>query len=366
MVVARHRERSLGFKSGTMRPWFDPDHPVERVISLGEEVCDDFGTSQDLPFSVHSRSISGGTVTGIQPSGTVFNNFPCERYVGIDYPQAHLPTTLDFPSDAVDQVLKRTYPGKPLLDLPVSIAELRDIPHMFRIVGDGFFKKSANSYLLYQFGWKNFFNDLRNVFVQFPNAIARRNKQLQDLKKYGSKVKVAKLGSDSASFIDKHLSVTTTGGLDIYVDHSITTTVDLWGFARWRLSDFGNMWLDSDSAIVEEAKRSLLGLDNPVKSFYDALPWTWLIDWFVNLGDILERQGNALFLEPGEVCLCRSTRTELKTTWTNDSRLKPLSGVLYTKERTLRPSSTLTAHIPMLDAGSVGILSSLIIQRHRG
>ena len=64
----------------------------------------------------------------------------------------------------------------------------------------------------------------------------------------------------------------------------------VWASARFRY------WLPEGPRDVQwtnKMKRALLGLNPSPSVVYNAVPWTWLIDWFTNVGNLIEN------VEPG-------------------------------------------------------------------
>jgi hypothetical protein len=57
-------------------------------------------------------------------------------------------------------------------------------------------------------------------------------------------------------------------------------------FIDWQKADAGNL------ATAAQISRMLLGLDVSPATLYELMPWSWLIDWFTNLGSVVSNLTN--------------------------------------------------------------------------
>ncbi len=192
----------------------------------------------------------------------------------------------------------RMKPTKPSFAGLNAIYELREVPSMLRQrmltphpkLGSAL-KDCSNYWLALQFGWKPLLNDILNC-VQFQQGAQKKLKWL--LRNNGKPVKTRANLAWSQSTSDR---VTTPGGVpnpsfvSYFYSGGATTTKStqvsdlVWSTATWKY------WLpDGPRDIVWTTKMMgrLFGLNPTPKVVWNALPWTWLIDWFNNTGDILE------------------------------------------------------------------------------
>jgi hypothetical protein len=281
------------------------------------------------------------------------------------------------------RLLAGTNPTRPVIRLPVSLFELRDLPMLYHQAltfltagrrGDRQGKywrrlsptqRLASANLATQFGFLPMIRDVKSLF-DFTDSVNKRNKELDRL--YSSNGLKRRMtlhrGESNHSKTwtsDPSRSRTTKG----------KGTIHTWGTVRWkpntRPSSPGR---PSD----KEVKRMLLGLtagDIPA-NLWNALPWSWLVDWFTNAGDILQANQGRLVCHPTGLCVM-NYRT---ITWTSEPfTIVTTSGTRtetvtispgYTfHESKLRalPSATLSASIPFLGTGSLSILGSLAVSR---
>jgi hypothetical protein len=111
-----------------------------------------------------------------------------------------------------------------------------------------------------------------------------------------------------------------------------------------------------------------LSVEGMAAGAWEVLPWSWLIDWFTNIGDFMLQNSNTIPASLAECCIMRKTVTvnrhipfnlpagvsggEGVQTLTNLSRIV---GVAFPQ-----------AHLPFISAGRLSILGSLFIQRFKG
>lgn len=109
-----------------------------------------------------------------------------------------------------------------------------------------------------------------------------------------------------------------------------------------------------------------------INDLWNILPFSWLVDYFANIGDIADANDNRLGLYPHSAALCKRckvTRTHPEATNWNGVTLSSGS---FKGERKYRspidiPSarSAITMKVPMISQNQMGILGSLFVSRAR-
>lgn len=188
-------------------------------------------------------------------------------------------------------------PGKPGASTGTAIGELRQLPSL---VGSAYARTRKMSslgdeYLNGVFGWLPLLGDIRG-FYRTQKYLDRRLRQLKRDNGKPVRRKCTLPGSESNVVTigtGYYLYPTLTTGFYNGVGTRISqtrVTVDNSFAARFRY------WIpDINSAEwPARATRALFGLNPTPKLLYDLVPWSWLIDWFSNLGDVLDNMsGNA-------------------------------------------------------------------------
>lgn len=209
----------------------------------------------------------------------------------------------------------RTRPGQSEAGVGQFLAELKDLP---RVPGGDllralkgvplrqvvptilsqfrkFLSLSAGEYLNYEFGWRPFVNDLQQTYrlakridTAIQVLVANNHKNLR---------RYANLGVERVTTQDYNTPATygwpgydcggfgamaATSGLT-YLTGSTTTWTKTWFVAGYRydIPDTSS-WLWKGKAVAV-----LFGVFPTPDLLYNITPWTWLADWFTDVGDIV-------------------------------------------------------------------------------
>lgn len=275
------------------------------------------------------------------------------------------------PSDAYfgAQVLAKTNPSRPEVDLPIFFVELKDIPQMIKLAGKSIPEKGASANLSWQFGWKPLINDLKSILT-FQDAVEKRFKELKAMVSKGSLTRTADLGDYSgtgSSTSTSRVTLATSAIVNQVLDWDAFTHEVVWGSVRWK-PDLAN-YPYTDAELHSLAKKAVLGLTIDPSTVWELLPWSWLTDWFSNVGAYLSANRNIIPASPSNLCIMR----EFQTVYTSKkaptaSHVAGLS-VNYDcnwkiHSKTRKPaSSQLAARLNWLSPTQWGILASLAILR---
>jgi hypothetical protein len=338
--------RSTGhlFKDGR---WTDDDTGSFHVYREYEPAC----VSENHPFTFPSYEAEGlGDFPGTERNGNfrvcVTRGYDSSRYYG---PIADVPIPDPVEPDYGDFVLalneqgtkfiKSARPGNPSANLFQFVGELRQIPQLPRLrrLGLETFRDLGSNYLNVEFGWKPFVGDLVDMY----NTQRKLEKTLQKLRENNGLIirrrqkprtttttSVQCEGSLSVPF--GHLGDTTIGGnslLEGYFVGGPTGVADLGLYTftgqcdynysvhdtltTWSCGNFGYYVPDiGSSQWTERAKRALFGQNPTPSQLWELIPWSWLIDWFSNVGDIMSNlSGNAVDNETWTNCFAMRTIT---------------------------------------------------------
>ena len=269
------------------------------------------------------------------------------------------------------KALASANPNTPNIDLPVSIIELRELPQLLRDAGTialntarrKHAKASARANLAAQFGVAPVISDMLTL-MDFVEKVAQRERYLRRLnseKPVRIKRKITEQNWDT--------NFTHSGGLPLGVSsikiNYLTTSV-YWFTMRAHLSV-----LMTERDIQTHAFKLVLGIDTvSVKQLWELLPWSWLIDWFSDVGDILAAYRNGIpFIWSNLNVMCR---TEYKMSGTIQGMISTINaditspaGIAVHKTRTPVPTvwAYPTLRIPYLSAKQWSILTSLAVLR---
>jgi len=209
-----------------------------------------------------------------------------------------------------------------------DVYELKDVPGMLHTTSKGFHdiwksigggssgslkffkenyrmfpKKTGDHYLNVQFGWKPFVQSINNVLdvvVNFSDHVAKLEKQ-NDRWMQRTFHEPSVSSSDvvySVAGLNNNGCTPAMTNYSYVADYSGTQTlfrdklVEIWysGSFKFYREEF-DTGLQSGYPTVRSIRQmtTLLGAEiNPV-NLYKVMPWSWLVDWFANVGDGIQR-----------------------------------------------------------------------------
>ena len=372
-MTSRHRTRSYGSVTGFYRT--APILPFsERTVSpLVSEVCDDivgnFGGDNTFSLTYTRREPVTASFWGPTPNPAHYwDRYPCvpSRVVSA----VSLPAAPSIGALAAT-TCARTNPSRPSVLLPAFIFELRELPDLVRRLGRGALRGAADVNLRYQFGIRPFLSDLKKL-LHFQASVERRVSEVMGLRKNGGSRSHYTISHDVASRTEARTLIQSSP-VSLYRQSTVTTTRRIWGSARWIPTEFTRQ-VDSRE-LAAYTRRAVMGLTASQVSLnlWEALPWSWLVDWFTNTGDLLTGSNNSVATAAGPCCIMISTETEDRGLITSD----PLSGgrrlELSNQTDVIKVGSKMrylaypafTASLPLLTGRQLSILGSLAAMRYR-
>lgn len=198
----------------------------------------------------------------------------------------------DSPAAWAAEAYRRMRPDRPSMDLAQAIGELKDLPMMLKTRFTKHLRDIGNYYLALKFGWEPLLRDIVKLY-HLQQEVEKRIKQL--LRDNGKPVRRRiKLFSD---VIETSKQVTTSYSVwypvlntyyyrrQPYSTICSTYTDEVWASAQFRY------WLPSgprDLKWRSSLKRELMGTTPSPSTIYNLVPWSWLVDWFTNAGDVID------------------------------------------------------------------------------
>jgi hypothetical protein len=230
------------------------------------------------------------------------------RYVAAapSFPENNLPYP-DFGLISPD-LYRAGSPDKPIMDLGNSLYELRELPKMVKQAYESVreipnfspvrLSEVSNFNLAVFFGWLPLLRDTQELYNSQRTLQARLKQLIRD---NGRPVR-REFRSDKHSF--DHKTILSQGTSDHYPDGMTPNHVtQVYGGGNWELSHHEmrkvwfsakfRYWLPPRTAELSEFQwqaalvRRLFGSKPTPARIYKAIPWSWLIDWFANVGDNL-------------------------------------------------------------------------------
>lgn len=378
------RSRSFQTKgmTGTIKY---PDAPLQQVTrydSFGScsDVVGDFGGNHPLNIERHERNgiILYRTLSnGNDPNWIFTGEEGCPIGGGFVQSDWYGAPPLD---SYRTRLLAQTGPLTPRVMLPLAIFELRELPDMIRHAGNLLHKiktpsrlasdkEAAAATLAYQFGWAPIMQDLGKL-LDFSESVRRKQRQLKGAhtkKGVRSKVNLDVHSKSHAGYITMHSG----WGMNIHLPYSGVVRKRTWGTVRWRVRD-PNAYGREPS--FNEAFNAAMGLNPGMLPIYvwKSLPWTWMVDWFTDISNVLIANYNSIYYEPFRLNIMRETidRFEFRPV-RNGPQLWHCTGgnYVYTRKERMAdnsPTANVTLRLPFLDNFKASVLGSLAILKVRG
>lgn len=261
------------------------------------------------------------------------------RYVGPLVPRPNA-GVLEWPlTDASDQsaaygtrFIKETTPSNPLVDLSVTLGELlhKGVPNLkpgrkahtpttrYQVItlpnGKQVTRRYTGAprrrtvvselsevpgrYVGYQFGVQPLGKDIGNSAYALVEAkrlleelgsqngkTTRRQRVMKEIKHESTANAPLELASNGAFFrtaFTPNLPLSATGAVSL----TVTRTWSFAGAYSWWLPTGNDLW--SRLTRRNSQAHRLFGLDVNPSSVYNLLPWSWLVDWVFDLGDVIQ------------------------------------------------------------------------------
>jgi len=218
------------------------------------------------------------------------------------------------------QAINATIPTKPHASYAQFIGELKDLPTIF-LKKSAFssktqlFRETGGQYLNVEFGWKPFISDVlkiiravkdsKKIIAQYDRdsgRIVRRKYYFEPRDPsvktdvVGTRANFYFIGDGNPNFTDLYYKGNTDSR------HTVTTT----SFERYWFSGAYTYYLDgaddarSRMSRYEELANQVLGTRITPETLWQLAPWSWLIDWWVDIGTIT---GNAVAFSSDKLVL---------------------------------------------------------------
>lgn len=405
-MAGKARTRTIGptYKSGSFTRQYTSDKVVKTLndrvlVQTCIDTINDYGN--DHGFELTREQVVGGVLNGtrlwtVPWELDTWNNLPVNLWT-TSGPATFGPTLSD--NNAKLAAINATSPSRDHVSLPAFIGELKDLPRMIRQAGRlllapkeivdrakryinnpnsktgiGTYvldkqlsagKRAASFHLAMEFGWKPLLSDLTKL-IDFQAAVEKRRKEIDRLySKRGLKRRITLEDRKYSGIVNGHLYFSEAGtvlqsGANIHHERSIKR----WATVRWRPLKSSPL-----PPTDQQLMSAMYGLDvhGLTYAVWELLPWSWLIDYFTNVGDVLKASDNSLGATVESCCVMTHTKQEIRhppAYWSfGTAGSVTFSGGVYTNEKKLRviglPSLSLNAEIPLLTGSQLSILASV-------
>lgn len=273
-----------------------------------------------------------------------------------------VPSASTLMSDNSNRLWSLTNPARPNVSIPNILFELKDLPELIRIRGSSHLQKLASGYLNYKFGWEATLRDLKSL-VQTYAGVESRFRELEQLASGEGLRRRVVLDRASDTVKTNNVSIeSVTFGVTCNIVK--TTTGTQWGTIRW-LPSKSSLPKSREERMLQ-AQRLVFGYhpSNWLLASWNALPWTFLIDYGVNVSSFLQGTNNAIAYVPRTPWLMTSYDNHLtgervpggNQFWISAT---PLPGYRKTRYRQVAAPSLLPSSLPALTGNQLATLTAL-------
>lgn len=322
------------------------------------------------------RGLTGGSGDPYSPGGWFVSNAYHDRF---DNPSdmcrwSGIDPGVPSPASMAATLYARSNPNRPDINVLSLVQDLASIPGMIKEAGDFLRNRSkipasrqaANQYLGFNFGWVPLFKDL-DLILTASQRVSQRNDELKQLGSSSGLKRRLKLGEWSSE---------STSGSQFWAsgfpyNHwgviSTRSKWKMWGVVKWIPSNISYYRL-SDSERLSLARRIVSGAtaSGIFAGAWDNLPWTFLLDWVVNVKDYVLAHGNTVPCSVENACIMRHDehKSDIITT-TKPSQASGGEGTTTwtANNRTVLGNPGLSVNPPYLTTDRLATLMALAIQR---
>jgi len=379
-MVGRYRERDLGIHLGG-KAW------ALKAGLVDQDGLNSFQSRQRMTDTIGSRSITNpldyheGDFTVGWFSGENSAFWRCESWLQYHDPGSWALTGLPSYTDSVaaTMALARSNPSRPTLDVWNFLWELKDIPRMIKQIGDlmrrygpnpsknwprnqQLIKDIGSAYLGWTFGWEQLFRDLGTI-LDFVGQVDKRTKELDQLKAGDLRRTITLINMNDQV---QRVNAFYCGPL---YQSSVRVTLRLvrarkqWVRVRYKPTAQTFQMLGSNH--YDLARSLTFGHVPDFSTVWNAIPWSWLLDWFTTAGDFFAANRNRLGVRVDDIAIMRHTVLKLAAAELVNPR--PSSNFTenagYRYEHKLRSryvgGPVIEAFVPYLGAKNWSILAAL-------
>lgn len=281
-------------------------------LSITEEVV------QPIIMNYERRDLRDGPVKAFRNCPLVYPNLKASS------PAGSWDTIEEDDTYYVAKLLADSNPFNYSVSVPITVIELVEATSLLMLAQSNFLTMGGSAYLNYQFGIKPLMADIKalyNITKTIEDKLVDFNRLVR---KGGLRVKRF-LGSGQYTSPSP-----TTGqpGWSIYGEvfrysSKPSYTSKVWGTCRWRPKRLTPVEV-SKLTSVNTAMKYALDLGTPdASTIWELIPFSWLVDYFVNIGDTLTALEQSDVVEPYDICIMRTrtvnTSLQMESAWWHNS-----------------------------------------------
>jgi hypothetical protein len=215
------------------------------------------------------------------------------------------------------KLLADTNPFRYEVSVPIMVFELLEASTLLNISTKTLFTLLGGQHLNYVFGWKQMLDDVKTL-VKITSAIESRIKEFNSLVQHGGLRRFKKLykGASSGPLSDP-TDVWSTHGFSLKGQYKAAWSSEITGSCRWRPKRGKAIDINKLATFNQAAKIVFDIQPADLSTVWESIPFSWLIDYFLNVGDTLSALENSDLVEPYDICIMRHRKVHTSTTGWN-------------------------------------------------
>jgi len=272
------------------------------------------------------------TVTGAGE----FVGYPIQYHPGPDDPRGAWPAyNMATLNDLAWEILAKTNPSSPEVNIPAFIGEMKDIPGLVRNWGRNLINlrkqaalkrfvtrgnlprnvvRTASDWeLTYRWAIAPLVSDLAKLYT-FQRSVNSRMQELYALRDGRTLRRRCSLVNASS----RTVTTPVCHGIRFFLQcqRAVTMTTKSWGTAEWKLVPDSKLPTLGYAPLSRLAWSSAAGINSygALEAAWELQPWSWFVDWFTNVGTCLKASNNALGLTFGRISLMRTSTSKSEYT----------------------------------------------------
>lgn len=275
------------------------------------ESCDDTVGNLDTSnvFNLLRTFTHFPTSTGIVGPRELIG-YPIQYHPGPDDPRSMFPAFSNADMNSLAwEILAKTNPSVPSVNIPAYLGELKDIPGSTRDFGRSLLRSVAAGYITWRWAVKPLVKDLANLY-NFQKSVNNRMRLLYLLRDGRTLRRRCNLSRTSSSYINN----VQLNNIVYFLNGTrrVVGRQETWGTAEWKLLPDSKLPTMGYNALFDKAWQSTSGIDSygALAAAWELTPWSWLVDWFSNVGTCINASNNSLGLTFGRISLMRTSTTK--------------------------------------------------------
>lgn len=263
-------------------------------------------------FDTYTQKKAGGIITGHRLNGTLtaqdrtYSSYPCTALASsMPDPDG----SLGFPISVGQRlawawkVVAETNPERAEVLAPMYVKDFAEIPKLLRWRGLSLLNIVGRSVLIDRWVLRPLISDLVKM-SNFTQRVHTRLLELNRLAEGKTIRKRVKLGQGAKTY-QKANSGMESAAASISGHEYHTYTYKAWGSIQWFSPSWSPYRSMPPAALEQQAIRDVLGLSThgALATLWEAIPWSWLVDWFTNVGTLINAAHNSFWLTYRGLCI---------------------------------------------------------------